>query len=257
MAVATRAISESEPHRFYVRLAVVFAAVTLFSFVPTYWQPLIAGRLEGGAPALHVHAFLFAVWPLLFLAQTYLAASSRMDVHRALGFLGAGLAVAMIWSGLWVTAYSINVQTALGYPFEARGFAIISFTKILFFGVCVALAISTVRRPGVHKRLMVLAMLPLVHAALPRILFALFAPPGSPQRPGLGEPPPTLVSVPGAIVIDLLLLAVVIYDRRATGRFHPVYVVGGIAFVVVQILRVPLRSTDAWQSMAAWLARLA
>lgn len=231
MVAAANAVSQREPHRFYVGLASLFAAVTLFSFVPTYWQPLIAGELVGGAPPLHVHAFLFAVWPVLFLAQAYLAGSSRMATHRALGFFGAGLAVAMIWSGLWVTAYSINVQAALGYPVEARGFAITSFTKILFFGVCVALAISKVRKPNVHKRFMVLAMLPLVHTALPRILYALFAPPSSPQRPGLGEPAPPLVSIPGAIVIDPLILGILLYDRRSTGRFHPVYVVGGAAFV--------------------------
>jgi hypothetical protein len=257
VAIAASAISQREPHRFYVRLAAGCAVVTLFSFVPTYWQPLITGQLDGGAPALHVHAFLFSLWPLLFLAQTSLVATSRMASHRALGMVGAGLAVAMMSSGLWVTAYSINVQSALGYPFEARGFAITSFTKVLFFGTCVALAISQVSKPNVHKRLMVLAMLPHVHTALPRILYALFAPPGSPQRPGLGEPPPTLVSVPGAVVIDLLMLALLIYDRRATGRFHPGYVIGGIAFVAIQILRVPARSTEAWQSVASWLAQFA
>jgi len=160
----------------------------------------------------------------------------------------------MLWSGLWVTASSINVQSALGYPFQARAFAIISFTKIVFFAACIALAIANVRKPGVHKRLMVLAMFPLVQAAIPRVLYVLFAPPGSPQRPGLGEPASMLVGLPAAVAVDLLLIAVAFYDRRAHDRVHPVYLVGGLAFVAMQVLRVPASSTEAWQAFATWLA---
>jgi hypothetical protein len=186
MSAAPVAISRRDQQWVYFSVAGFCAAITLLSFVPTYWGPVAGGRLEGGGTVLHVHAVLFSAWPLLFLVQTWLTATSRLRLHRSLGVLGAALALAMLWSGLWVTAFSINVQSALGYPVEARAFAIVSFTKIIFFAACVALAVANVPRPNVHKRLMVLAMLPLVQTAIPRILY-LLAPPGSPQRPGLGD----------------------------------------------------------------------
>lgn len=168
--------------------------------------------------------------------------------------LGAAIAFAMLWSGLWVTAFGINMQSALGFPLEARAQALNSVMKIFFFFGCVALAVAKVRTPNVHKRLMVLAMLPLVWTSIPRILYALFAPTGSPQRPGLGEPAPALVGVPGALITDLLLVAVIFYDRRATGRIHLVYMIGLIVLLAMQILRMPVGSTAIWQSAASWLA---
>ena len=248
--------SRAQPHRFYLWLAVSFAAVTLLAFVPTYWRPLVEQRLDGGSAVLHVHAVLFSAWPLLFLAQTWLAARAQIRWHRRLGIAGAVMAVAMVVSGLWVTASSIDIQSALGYPVAARGFAIISFTKLAFFAACIALAIRNIRRPEYHKRLMVLAMLPLVQTAIPRILFALFAPDSSPQRPGLGEPASMLIGVPAAVVIMAVWLGIAWHDRRRLGRMHPVYSVGGAALLAMEILRVPLSTTSTWQTFAAWLAEL-
>lgn len=253
MAVSSLAVSRGESW-FYVRLAGLFAAITLLGFAPTYWLPLASGRLESGAPILHFHAFLFAAWPLLFFVQTWLAATSRLKWHRSVGLFGAAAAIVMLVSGLWVTGYSINVQTALGYPVGARAIAITSFTKILFFAACVALAIIYVKRSDVHKRLMVLAMLPLVQTAIPRIMYASLMPPGSPQRPGLGEPASLLVGIPAAVAIDVLLVTVIWLDRRATGRLHPVYLIGGASFVTLQIVRIPLSTSDVWQRIAGWLA---
>ena len=51
MAATTIAIPSREPHRFYAVLAWIFAAVTLLSFVPTYWQHLGAGQVDGCAHA--------------------------------------------------------------------------------------------------------------------------------------------------------------------------------------------------------------
>lgn len=255
MSMAVR--DEADQRWFYVWIAAICATVLIGGFVPTYWAPIAAGTLVKGAPVLHIHALLFTMWPFLFLAQTLLAATGRIEHHRRLGLAGAALASAMVLVGLWTTVYSIEVQTEVSDAFRARSFAIISFLKIVFFGVSVSLAIANVRRPAFHKRLMVLANVALLQTALARILFALFAPEGSPQRPGLGAPPSMLVTIPTSIVLDLFLLAIVILDRRANGRVHPVYAIGGVALVAMQVLRVPLSSSQAWHAVADWLVRVA
>lgn len=60
----------------------------------------------------------------------------------------------------------------------------------------------------------------------------------------------------GAVVVDLLLLAAVLIDRRSTGRLHPVWLLGGAALVSVQYLRVAIVSTEAWKDVTLWLAAL-
>jgi hypothetical protein len=207
----------------YVWAAIGFCALAIGGFWPTYWGPVTAGSLVAGAPVLHIHGLLFTAWPLFFLTQAWLAAQGRFRQHRALGVAGGVLALTMVITGVWVTGYSINAQSALGYPEQARIFSIASFSKLVFFAVCVAIALAYVRRPGIHKRMMVLATVALMQTALARIFFVLFAPDGSPQRPGLGEPPSLLVSVPTSVVTDLILVAIALYDWRAHGRLHPAY----------------------------------
>jgi hypothetical protein len=67
---------------------------------------------------------------------------------------------------------------------------------VLFVAIFTA-AIVNNRRPEAHKRLMVLGMIPLMHAATARVFQAFLSPPGA-----VG-PPPVLVSVPPALLVDL------------------------------------------------------
>lgn len=257
MTIAASDVRTADLRWFYVWIASFCALVLFAGFWPTYWGPVATGNFVEGAPVLHIHALIYTAWPLLFLAQTLLAATGRMEWHRALGLLGVALASAMIFVGYWTTVYSIQVQTAASDAFQARTFSIVSFAKIAFFAVVVALALAHVTRPETHKRLMVLATVSLLQTALARILFALFAPDGSPQRPGLGPPPPMTVGIPTSIALDLILLTIVLIDWRATKRLHPVYVIGGLALVAIQIIRIPLSTSQAWHALVEWLVWLA
>jgi hypothetical protein len=65
------------------------------------------------------------------------------------------------------------------------------------------------------------------------------------------------VTLPPSLVIDLLLIAFLIYDRRVLGRFHPVTVWGAVAIIAVQILCVPISTHPAWIATAKAIAGLA
>jgi hypothetical protein len=66
-------------------------------------------------------------------------------------------------------------------------------------------------------------------------------------------PPPIAVTVQPGLVIDLLIVAGMIHDRRTSGRVHPAYWFGGGAVLAVQLLRVPLAGTQAWMRVTDWL----
>jgi hypothetical protein len=54
------------------------------------------------------------------------------------------------------------------------------------------------------------------------------------------------VTVMPGLIVDLLIVAAMIHDRRTIGRVHRVYWIAGAVVVAVQVLRVPFSSTHAW-----------
>jgi hypothetical protein len=52
------------------------------------------------------------------------------------------------------------------------------------------------------------------------------------------------------------VLVAILYDRRALGRVHRVYVIGIAAMLLTQVLRMPLAQTTLWRSFTEALAAL-
>jgi len=240
----------SDTRWFYVAMAAAFAFVAFGGFVPTYWAKLASGSF-GGAPILHIHAALFFGWTLFFLAQTGWVATGHVVRHRDWGLAGISLATAMAISVVLASINSIKVAERIAMGDEARRFAIVALSAVVLFAALVALAIANVRRAEVHKRYMLLAMVPLAHAATARVFMVLFAPPGA-----VG-PPPIFVAVPPGLFVDLFIVAMIVHDWRTLGRPHPVTLAGGAAVIAVQLLCVPLSATASWMAVARWVESLA
>jgi hypothetical protein len=224
-------------------MAVVFAVVAVIGFAPTFWVPLSRRALDVH-PLTYVHALVFYGWLALFIWQTSLAASGRLVRHREVGLLGVALATAMCFVGVAMAVSSLKRSQAAGFDEAGRAFAIVSLSAIALFAVLFALAIRAVKKPEVHKRLMLVATASLLQAAVGR-WFLLFLAPR--VRPGVvPSPPPVAVTVMPGIVVDLLIVSAMIHDRRTTGRVHSTYWYAGGAVLAVQLLRVPLSTTAAW-----------
>ena len=228
---------------FYVWMAGVCVLIAFGGFVPTYWSRLATGTF-GGAPILHIHGALFFAWTLLFLVQTTFVALGRTRDHRAWGLAGIALATAMACSILLAAINSMRVADTMGMAEQARRFSYVSLSGLVLFSGLFAAAIANVRRSDVHKRLMLLAMIPLMHAAMARVFMTLFAPADA------KGPPPVFVSVPPGLFVDLLIVAGMLYDWRTRGRPHPAYLVGGALLLANQVLAVPLSATPTWMSIA-------
>ena len=108
---------------------------------------------------------------------------------------------------------------------------------MLVFAPLVAAAVWYRRRPETHKRLMLLATVSLLAAAVARLPTALAA-----------AGPPFYFGV-----VDLLILTAVLYDIITRRKVHPVYVWGGLAILASQVIRLALSGTSAWLTVAAWL----
>ena len=218
--------------QFYTGMSIAAAIVVFVGFAPTYF--LRGSDLSTPLPAyLRVHGFLFSAWIVLFVAQTSLVAVRRTDLHRRLGWAGAVLAFVMVIVG---TNAGI---TAMRGRFPDQGDAALSFlTTPLFsmvaFAALVTAAIRLRRDPQTHKRLMLLATISILDAAVARLPFEFL-------RSSTWNYIPTT---------DVLLAAAILYDLVSRRTVHRAYIWGGLLLVIEQALRIPVGETDAWKALA-------
>lgn len=245
-----RAIPQSSTTYFYFYMALACMAVAFLGFAPTYWLPL-ASRSFSASPVVHFHGLLFFAWTLYFAFQSWLAASGKIVRHRAIGMIGVSLATTMTIFGFLVAVEAMKRSAVLGQTDAGIAFAIVPMSGILFFAVVFTLAIAAIRRPETHKRLMLLAGISILDAAVARWFLTFLAPPGP-----VG-PPPVFVTIPPAFVAYLLLVAAMVFDWRTRGRPHPVYVYGGIALIAVKLLNLPVSVTPLWHSFAGGILAMA
>lgn len=235
----------------YVFMAALFFATVLVGFIPTSLQKLAA--VDGGQrPPLpgfmHFHAFMMGTWMMLLLAQTTLSAMGNMRWHTKLGFASVAVAPAVLVSMVGVagaTLTQLALMPAGMMPAEALSGAKFALSNILLEQIRVVFLFPAfiiwallVRRedPETHKRLMILAIVPTLPAAIDRIDWIPTTLPGSP------------VSMH---VTQLLWFAPALaYDLWRRGRLHKAYVIGiglNLPFVVFSYLA---WGTDWWLAMA-------
>jgi hypothetical protein len=234
---------------FYVWMAGAFVLVAFGGFVPTYWARLAAGTFHA-PPVIYIHGTLMFLWTLFFFAQTALVAAGRTLDHRSWGLFGIALFTALMCSVLVGEVAIIRRDEASGMGDAARRFAAVTLMAWPLMAGLFSLAIVYIRKPDVHKRLLIVLMSAMMTPAIARVFLTLLASPGA-------GPPPPFVSVPPSIVADLFIVAAMSYDWRTRGRPHPAYVWGGLVTLAEQMLVVPVSSTAAWMAFAKAFASLA
>jgi len=181
----------------YVFMAAMLVAVVLVGFIPDSIGKIAAVEAGERPPfpfAMHVHAVLMGSWMLLLLTQTTLMATGRRDWHMQLGVLGMVLAPALVLAGVVLVPTNLQSMIAFseGAPSEVQaqvqGFlrymtdiAIIQFRAGICFLLLVFLALRARKRDsGLHKRLIILATIVPIPAALDRMPFLYHSMPESP-----------------------------------------------------------------------------
>jgi len=228
--------------RFFSGMAVVLLITVFAGFAPTYYLRNTFGSPQL-TPSLLAHGFAFSSWMLLLVVQTLLVAARKTDIHRRLGIVGGALAVLMMVLGTYVAISRTASGLVLSPPgISPLAFLTVPLAAVVVFPVLLGFALWFRKRADIHRRLMLIATLELVMAAVGRL-------------PGIFNPLGSIaLGIAGLfIVTDLFLVAIAIYDWRSQGRIHPATLWGGAFFVVSQPLRAMVGATAAWASFAAWL----
>jgi hypothetical protein len=231
-------------------MALSCAAVAFIGFAPTYWIPVASKTLKVN-PVVHLHGALFFSWSLFLVYQTWLASSGRVARHRSVGMIGVSFATAMTIFGTLVAINAMKEAAAIGMRNEGIAFSIVPLSGIAFFAAAFTVAVVYVRKADVHKRLMMLAAISILDAAIARWFLTFLAPPGA-----VG-PPPVAVAIPPAIVAYLLVVVAMVFDWRTRGRPHPVYVIGGTLLLALKLLNLPISMSQTWQSFAGGMLAMA
>jgi len=226
--------------RFYFSIAVAVALLLTLGFMRTFYaRPLF--DLPPLPTLMQIHGAAFTAWFLLFLVQTRLIATHNVKAHKTLGLFGAGLAVVIIVLGT-MTAFSLALASRPKVGPPASGFMLLALTDIVLFTAFVGAALALRRRPALHKRFMVLAMISVLGPAVGRLI----------DLAGAGAYFPQIQMAVPALFVTWCL----IYDWRKHHIVHPVFAYGGALIVISWPLRIALASTAAWTVVYDAIARL-
>ena len=232
--------------RFYIGMALLVLASVFLGFSRTYFlKPWFPEAQQFAPPEsffFYVHGVSFTAWILLLVLQPLLVATRRVDLHRLIGWFGAGLAVVVIVVGTMGALIAARRPGGfLGVTLPPLQFLVVPLADLALFAGFVVMAIVRRRDTQSHKRFMLLATIGLLDAAVVRWPFvdmnAAFA--GS-------------LFTRADIGVDLFLVPMIAWDFVSRGRVHPVTLIGGLAVVASQPLRMMLSETSAWMSFAAW-----
>jgi len=234
-------LTDVEPHQqlpsarwnrdrvFFSAMALLAAVTTFLGFAPTYYLKTTY-RTPPLPTLVHLHGALFTSWIALLTIQTALVAGRRTDLHRRLGMAGMVLAAAMTLIAPVVAIGAVRRGTM------PLGFFIVPMTTVVVFAVLVAAAFLLRLNPPQHKRLILLATVELLTAAVGRL---------------------PLVREWGALgdygVSDVFVAALVGYDLIVRRRLEPATLWGGLFLIASQPLRMAVGGTQAWMTLARWL----
>jgi hypothetical protein len=224
------------PRRFYF-YAVLGAAIIVFvGFAQSYFLKGFFGT-PPLYPLLHLHGFIMTSWFVLFVTQTWLIEAHRINLHRRLGIFGALLAATILIVGAAVV--TINAREGRVPPAAPIPVIVfLSYANLMAFGVLVGAAIYFRGRSEFHKRLILVATLNLLPAAISRIPLDFI------QSGGLL----TVFGLP-----DLFILICVVYDTARHRRMHPAFGWGAIFSFVWPALGIVLGGSSGGSTIVTWV----
>ncbi len=220
---------------FYVAAGLGVAALIFVGFAKTYYLKLAFGS-PALPPLLHLHGLVMSLWFGLFILQARLVSAERVDLHRRLGILGSLLAVLMLGVGAKVAITAARLGHTPGPP--PLVFLVVPMGDLFVFGTLVGLGLWYRRRPDVHKRLILLAGVGILAAAIARIPIHALETGGPLTYFGL---------------TDLCVLACLGYDWARTRRLHPAFGWGALFIVLSHPLRLLIAGTGPWLRLARWM----
>lgn len=192
---------------------------------------------------IHFHAAAFLGWLVLLTAQVMLVRSGRLDVHKRLGALGAGLIPVMIVLAL--SAAWVMDRHYLGTKLADPAFLSIQLVDVILFASLAGAALLLRGNASAHKRLILLATFQIADAGFARWMGFVF--------PTLSNTQFWPSFTTDYVGTDLLVLALGAYDLVTRGRLHPAYIAGAAWLLLVEATGAWLYVTPAWKPISLHL----
>ena len=232
---------------FYLGMSIFSLVIALVGFSRSFYLQNYFGLPE--LPVrLIVHGTVLTAWFSLACLQPALVWNRKTPLHRQTGIAGLFIAIAIITTGVW-TVIMRDAPNIDENPTRAAG----NLASLFMFLFCVALGIFFRRQPGHHKRLMLMASIPLLAPALDR--FARIPP----LNDLFGKvlhwfPAPTEIAFATVAFLTLLVL-VVIHDLVDGRRVHPGTIWGLIAILIFSPAATAMFvATGGWVAFVKWVA---
>jgi hypothetical protein len=216
---------------FFFWITVVMALFVFAGFSLTYWQPMVTGKLAPTPPFVHVHGSLFSLWMLLLITQAFLVNTRRVALHKSLGLFGIAVATAMIVTGLILALFFGKVGFANPSPDYAT-LMYLSYMAVFCFALLFVLAIRNTGRPENHRRLILLATIPLLPPGINRLYMVM----------GHLSAPPVLATY---LTMDAIALAILVHEWRKGGKLSATTTFAAAVILLQQILHAPIVNS-AW-----------
>jgi hypothetical protein len=222
---------------FFAGMSLLVLGTVLLGFAHSYY---LAGTIHAHLPSaiIHAHALVFSSWILLFITQTTLVSVGRVNWHKKLGILGAVLACLLVLLG------SLAIVDSTRRHFTPPGltpgmFLALDLGEMTVFGFLVGWGIRARRDGAEHKRLILLATIVLLSAAVNRWPFAF-----------IHQVPPST-----GFVIDAFLLCVIVFDLVTRRKVHRATVWGSLLIFLLVPAMFALGRTPLWANFTEWVQR--
>jgi hypothetical protein len=237
-AIPAKATTIRKDDIFFCAMAALILGTVFLGFARSYY---LAGVFRAPLPNLlvHVHGAVYSAWILLFIAQTALVSSGHVALHRRVGMFGAGLATSMIVLGFLVGTDALaRGFVPPGSKLDPASFYVSPFVSTTVFSVLVIWALRARSDGPAHKRLILIATISLLGAAVGRWPSPIFH--------------GTLVA--GVLAFYVLLIAG--FDLWSQKRIHCATLRGGLFMIICHQAMFPIGVTPVWHGFASGVLKV-
>ena len=226
---------------FHLVLVLVMAAFVFVGFGITYIVPEIRGTRPPDSPIVHLHGAAFFSWIVLLVTQAALVNAKNMRLHRSLGTFGIAVGTFAFTMGVFIMFASASITKLQGVGASVFW---LNVTAPPSFAIVFAMAIRAVRRPEVHRNLMVIATTGILMPGINRVYMQ-----------GLGIQHFTFIET--YLTMDAFIAACLWHERRTTGAISRATWIGAAIIVGLEPLNFPISTTAWWRDFVLWLGSLA
>lgn len=224
---------------FYFWMTLLMAFFVFGGFSMTYWYPMATGTFPPAPPVVHLHGLVYTSWIILLVVQSLLVNVHNVALHRSLGMFGIALATAVIFMGALITL--LGASTARG-PAANDGIYL-GIMAVTGFGILFILAIRNTRKPEIHRRLILFAMLPILPPGIHRLYMV-----------PLGLQ--TFPVVAMYTTLNAMALAIIFHEWRRTGTINKYTWIGTAWLVMQQIVHATIVDTEYFTGVVQQLGGL-